>query len=227
MSQDLERMMRHDIRNHVHGVINGVKLLERREGLTEEHSELMDLIREQAFLALNLLERYGDLSRMESGDFTPQREEVDLTSLMRSVEAKLVDLEKSKSVELRYQMQGGPLDQAEKHIFYGEATHLENMLTNLVKNAVEAAPQHTAVTVSVTEYEDRQVVDIHNRGEVPEGVRDDFFKRYVTSDKQGGTGLGTYIAKLVAQAHGGDISYTTSPEEGTHVYVTLPKQGSC
>jgi len=65
-------------------------------------------------------------------------------------------------------------------------------------------------------------VDIHNQGAVPESIRDRFFERYVTYGKQYGTGLGTYSAMLIARAHGGNISFTTSREEGTHLLVTLP-----
>ena len=44
-----------------------------------------------------------------------------------------------------------------------------------------------------------------------------------SKDKDGGTGLGTHNALLVARTHKGDIRFTTSEDEGTHVTVHLPK----
>jgi signal transduction histidine kinase len=51
-----------------------------------------------------------------------------------------------------------------------------------------------------------------------------FFKPYVTSKKKGGTGLGTYSAMLIAEAHQGNIRLKTSKKKGTHVVVKLPQE---
>lgn len=69
------------------------------------------------------------------------------------------------------------------------------------------------------------MISIQNQGTVPKEVRDNLFDRYV-SQKKGGTGLGTYSARLIAKAHGGDISFTTSDSEDSTIFtVTLnPKR---
>jgi signal transduction histidine kinase len=59
---------------------------------------------------------------------------------------------------------------------------------------------------------------------VPNEIRDKFFEPYVTSKKKGGTGLGTYSAMLLAEAHQGNIRLKTSKKEGTHVVVKLPRK---
>jgi len=59
-------------------------------------------------------------------------------------------------------------------------------------------------------------------GTVPESIRDHFFKKYVTAGKLKGTGLGTYSAKLIAEAHGGMINMQSSEDSGTTVTVQLP-----
>ena len=65
-------------------------------------------------------------------------------------------------------------------------------------------------------------IDVHNSGVVPPGMRSVFFDRYATHGKKGGTGLGTYVAALIARTHGGSVSFTTDDSEGTHVTVSLP-----
>ena len=105
------------------------------------------------------------------------------------------------------------------------------MLANLLKNAIEASPEHAPIKISikVDEKGDQKVhiVDIHNSATIPKEVRDTFFDAYSTSEKKGGTGLGTYNAMLIARAHQGDIRFTTSETEGTHVIVSLPHGRKC
>ncbi|MBF0378795.1 MAG: response regulator [Desulfamplus sp.] len=65
------------------------------------------------------------------------------------------------------------------------------------------------------------IIFIHNYGVVPASIRDTFFDKYATSGKKGGTGLGTYSAKLMAQTLGGSISMTTDETKGTTIAVLL------
>lgn len=87
---------------------------------------------------------------------------------------------------------------------------------------MEAAPEDSVVTVAIVTGEDAHMVDVHNQGVIPEAARTRFFERYNTAGKEGGTGLGTYVARLIAESHGGSIAYSTSPFAGTHLMVTLP-----
>ena len=64
-------------------------------------------------------------------------------------------------------------------------------------------------------------VSIHNQGAVPESIRSVFFDKYSTAGKREGTGLGTYSAKLMVNALGGDISMQTSDEHGTTILITF------
>jgi len=101
------------------------------------------------------------------------------------------------------------------------------MFANLMKNSIEASPEGETISVSIDTVERPgqmrfHVIDIHNMGVVPMDIREKFFEPYTTKGKEGGTGLGTHNALLVARAHKGDINFTTSKQEGTHVIVRLP-----
>jgi two-component system sensor histidine kinase/response regulator len=67
------------------------------------------------------------------------------------------------------------------------------------------------------------IIRIHNTGSVPVDIRETFFEKYSTSGKPGGTGLGTYSARLIAETLGGDIKLETSDETGTSITIELPK----
>ncbi len=62
---------------------------------------------------------------------------------------------------------------------------------------------------------------IHNLGAVPEPLRESFFSKYSTVGKQGGTGLGTYSAALLAKAMAGTLSMETSDAAGTSLHLRL------
>ncbi len=106
---------------------------------------------------------------------------------------------------------------------YGERAHLQTMLENLLRNAIEASPEEGKVTLH-TEVGDSIRFDLHNAGAIPKEVRETFFQRYASARKQRGTGLGTYVAKLICELHGGRIWFSTSEEKGTHLYLELPVQ---
>ncbi|MCG8617140.1 MAG: ATP-binding protein, partial [Desulfobacterales bacterium] len=80
-----------------------------------------------------------------------------------------------------------------------------SMLSNLIKNAVEASAKGDVVTVDCRQSSEYTVVRVHNPSEVPEDIRGTFFDKYATSGKKFGTGLGTYSARLTADIHGADI----------------------
>ena len=95
------------------------------------------------------------------------------------------------------------------------------MLGNLVRNALDASQGGGPVDIALATGSS-VVLTVHNPQSVPEAVRERFFEKFATYGKRFGTGLGTYSAKLIAEAHGGTIAMRTSDEDGTTVTVTLP-----
>ena len=105
----------------------------------------------------------------------------------------------------------------------GEELLTFSMLGNLLKNAVEASPRQSRVTVKISAENDI-LITIHNFGVVPEEIQSRFFEKYATSGKESGTGIGTYSAKLMAEVQGGEIAFDSSGEEGTTITVRFPKR---
>jgi signal transduction histidine kinase len=101
---------------------------------------------------------------------------------------------------------------------------LLRVVQNLVSNAVEAfngCRGRVELTACVSE--DGVKITIHDNGPgIPEQIKDRLFEAFVTYGKHSGTGLGTAIAKSIIDAHGGDISFQSSYDEGTTFYISLP-----
>ena len=105
---------------------------------------------------------------------------------------------------------------------------LLRVVQNLVGNAVEAF-KGCGGRVELTTWANEQEVQIqiHDNGPgIPEAIRDRLFEAFVTYGKHSGTGLGTAIAKSIIDAHGGQISFQSSYQEGTTFYIRLPLETS-
>lgn len=219
--REVESIIRHDIKAPLHGLGN-VADLARQGNTPEVLNRLYPQIERGIRQVIHLVDATDALSRMEQGCYVPKDEPVAVPALLAAIGQTLASLARQRRITCRFtpdQGQGGP----PAPVLYGEEFLLENMFTNLIKNAIEASPPDSAVSVTWAAEGPEWRIAIHNRGEIPEAVRDHFFEKYSSCGKAHGTGLGTYSARLIALAHGGRIDVRTGPSEGTTVTVILPR----
>jgi signal transduction histidine kinase len=96
---------------------------------------------------------------------------------------------------------------------------LKQVILNLCKNAVEAMPESGTLTVRGYRTGDQVCLEVQDTGEgIPEGV--EIFDLFTTT-KPDGTGLGLPIVRQIVLAHGGTLTYTSTPGQGTTFTVTL------
>ncbi|MCP4593991.1 MAG: HAMP domain-containing protein [bacterium] len=106
-----------------------------------------------------------------------------------------------------------------------DSSRLGQAVLAVVSNAVEASPENGVVRVTICrsaempEQVDIQVTD--SGSGIPPGIRDRLASPFSTT-KPGGTGIGLYLAKRVATAHGGEIGFRDNPGGGTIVTLSLP-----
>ncbi|HEY2164704.1 MAG TPA: ATP-binding protein, partial [Gemmatimonadaceae bacterium] len=109
----------------------------------------------------------------------------------------------------------------------GGRAHLEQVLMNLLLNAIEAVseqpPGRRNVRVTTRRVSNSEVeIRVHDSGVgIPEPLRDRVFEPFVTTKRQG-TGLGLAIVRAIVQAHGGQVRLETPQERGAAFRVTLP-----
>lgn len=104
----------------------------------------------------------------------------------------------------------------------GDGVRLRRVLDNLVRNAIEVAPEGTTVSVAVTREADGVRLSVCDRGRgIEPKVRETLFEPFVTT-KDRGVGLGLAIAHKVVQRHKGRIDVEDQPGGGTCMRVWLP-----
>lgn len=216
----VERMIRHDLRNPLNGVIAAAEILMTDE-LTDEQRDLCVIIRESGRKLDSMLSASMDLIQMEEGTYELTPATVDLVLIFDEVRRETRPLAASRGVQVVLEADGKPGEPGKAIEMAGEPLYLSDLFVNLVRNAVEASTQGDIVTIRIVRG-DPLIVEIHNVGVVPDEMRDVFFERYATYGKRDGTGLGTYVAMLITRVHNGTIALSSTPLAGTTVTVTLP-----
>ncbi|MCB1190802.1 MAG: GHKL domain-containing protein [Leptospiraceae bacterium] len=223
IKEDAQKIMRHDLKMPLSGIIGYTELLLNDPTLNEEAKNLADSILKSGFKMRHMINNSLDLFKMEEGTYELTPVQFNFIKMFQKINNELIEFKKSKSVKLIYLLEEKNINWSENLFYAGESLHLENLFANLIKNAIEASPENSQVITSIYNKANYIETIIHNKGSIPEEIRDIFFDKYSTSRKKGGTGLGTYSAYLVTKAHKGEISFTTSEMEGTKLFVKLPK----
>jgi len=162
-----------------------------------------------------------DLFKMEQGTYQYEPTPVEVLSTIDDIVQENQILISSKQVSLEIRINGNLVSESASFEVPGENLLFYSMLANLIKNALEASPEKAKLGIDLKS-EDGYIISIHNEGAVPEEMRPIFFDKYSTSGKLGGSGLGTYSARLITQTLGGKIQLETNQETGTSVIISLP-----
>ena len=109
-------------------------------------------------------------------------------------------------------------------VFLGSAIEMQQVVTNLIRNAIEASTKGDRVTVETTPLPDSLRITIRDTGHgmTPQQKARMFDPFFTTREREGGTGLGLSITHGIVTAHGGSIHVDTTPDRGTTVSVCLP-----
>jgi signal transduction histidine kinase len=186
---------------------------------------MLELMQHAGYRMLNMINQSLDLYRMERGVYELSPAQVDLLPILDNISGELRGVIEAKGQTLDIMVRGAVRGDADVFTVRGEEMLLYTMLSNLIKNALEASPQGGRVVIGLKEGA-TQDVTVSNAGAVPAAIRSRFFEKFATAGKKDGTGLGTYGARLIAETHGAKIAMTTSEERGTTVTVSFPKPRS-
>lgn len=188
---------------------------------TAPQRELLALIEEQTQLLDHLTSRLLQTARLDAHDLTVHAAPVSVISLIDEAVAEcrehLAAIRMSISVE--------PEDMTVR----GDRVLLRAMLAQFVDNAGKYGNAGSTVTISASRQSGSLLLSIHNFGpsipaEEQEHIFDRFFRAAGASQQASGTGIGLSIARRAAQAHGGDVWVTSSTEEGTTFYASIPEE---
>jgi len=222
MKEDVERIMRHDLKTPLNAIIGFPNVLIKADNLTERQRDYCRLIASSGLRMLNMIDLYLSMIKMESGKYEFAPAPLDISAIIDTIHAELKEQADTKGVSLERKVLDEDLQSEKQIIVMGEKLLCYSALSNLIKNAYEASPDNQTVSTTIQRKASRILIQISNRGTVPLEIRSRFFEKYTTWGKSKGTGLGTYSARLMVETMKGAIEMATSDETGTVVSVHLP-----
>lgn len=223
LKEDIERISRHDLKTPLNGIIGLPSLLLMDKNLTAEQREFIRLIQESGYRMLDLINISLHLFQMETGQYKTNPVPVEMIQLLRKV---LHDISRDSAYQkfgLQYEivLNHCPARQEDEFWVLGEELLCHSMISNLLKNAFEASPPGATVRI-LLETGHWCTVRIENVGHIPPEFQQRFFNKYATQGKQGGTGLGTYSARLMANTMGGELQLELHQPDLVTVTARLP-----
>ncbi len=220
--EDVERIVRHDLKSPLNALINIPFLLLDAENLLPNQRQMLGMMAAAGRKMLCQINSSLEMHKIEAGTYHYQpvpcaparvvQENVDMLCLGMGRDPGLVRIENRL-----------PGDQ-ENFVVWADHLLLDIAVMNLLRNAMEASEPHEAVCVDLALAGANLALAFSNPRPVPAEIRDCFFDKYVTAGKIGGTGLGTYSAAIMTRAMGGSIRMETSEQGGTTVIIHLPAQ---
>lgn len=212
----------HELRTPLTAILTFVETLETDSADEEDRNRFLSIIRKNASRMQNLIDDILELSAIEAGTVNVQAKEIDLASLVDDVLMSLEGSASTRGVDLANELEVGTMVLA-------DPVRMEQMLTNLIENAIKFNREGGRVTVRYEENPNRSRILIEDTGEgIPAQHLERLFERFYRIDRarsrdMGGTGLGLAIVKHLARAHGGEVAVESKLGEGSVFAIELPK----
>lgn len=214
----------HELKTPLTSLIGYIDLMQRRAtrsgDMTERDQRAVRVIGEQAGRLNKLVGALLDLSRIETGQLSIERGLVDLKALTH----RLVD--EIQPTTDRHSLVFSATDQP--LMLLGDELRLEQVLQNLIQNAIKYSPTGGTVTVQLDRDGNNASVRVSDQGiGIPAAAQPQLFRRFYrapNADAQhiSGMGIGLYVVKEIVELHGGTVDVASQEGQGSTFTIRLP-----
>jgi two-component system, OmpR family, sensor histidine kinase ResE len=191
----------------------------------EEKKELAGIILDESKRMGRLVNELLDLARLEAGHMKLHYSKIDNQPFSERIVRKFQGLAKDRCINLNLDIQGPYME------MQADADRIEQVLTNLIDNAIRHTSNGGEVNVTIKSSEEVVQFIVKDNGS---GIKEEdlpfVFERFYKGDKartrgkSGGTGLGLAIARNIVEAHNGQINVHSKSNEGTTFSFILPRK---
>ena len=168
-----------------------------------------------------LIDGLLDVSRIQNGRFMVEPSETDVAAIVRdTIDGRLTVIANEAGVKIQ-------VEAPNTLKAFVDPVRFEEVITNLVMNAIRFSPEGGVVWVRLKEADDQFIVSIRDQGpSIPEGDRERVFRPFEQAQRTtrlGGLGLGLFISRQIAQLHHGNVVLVEgSPGRGNVLEVRFP-----
>jgi two-component system, OmpR family, sensor kinase len=217
VAEELVTVLAHDLGNHLTPLLGRVQILHRRAAREGRTREVQDaLVLQQGLQRLQrLIADLLDVGRIEQGVFTVARQPVNLSDLAHEAASAL------QTPQFRVEVQA-----PDELVGMVDPNRIQQAIENLLSNARRHAPGSPVRLVIESEQRSNAlwaIVRVQDRGPgiAPE-VLPHLMERFVRGRQSHGLGIGLYLARSIAEAHGGTLEVTSTVGQGTTFRISVP-----
>lgn len=219
---EMVRTVSHDLKNPLTAIKGYAELVAKSGELSERQTQFIEHVRSSATRMISFVNDLLDVAWIEAG-IEIRRELTDLAEVARRVVKENQTEAASKSLELTVETGDGDT------LIVGDESRLQQMIDNLVANALNYTGEGGKITVSVNRQGDNVICRVQDNGiGIAKEHLDKVFERYFrvdrTSEQASGSGLGLSIVKAIVEQHNGSVNVESEgvPGKGTTFVVKLP-----
>jgi two-component system, OmpR family, sensor histidine kinase KdpD len=223
MRNSLLSAISHDLRTPLATIIGSATALTEDQGCLQDEDkfDLGKAIVDEAERMSTLINNILDMARLDSGVIRLNKQWHPLEEIIGPVLGRLEKQLSGHSVKVNV-----PLGVA---LIYADGVLLEQVLTNLLENAIRYTPPDSRITITGEIFSDEARIAVADNGPgLPPGQEGQLFEKFYRVQSEGaqsGVGLGLAICKAIIEGHGGKISARTLPEGGACFEFMLPIKG--
>ena len=215
-------MLGHELRNPLAAISGAISLLEMGGMDDERAGRYREIIRRQNRHLAHIINDLLDVSRLMAGKITLERQPLNLADSVNSCVETLRATE--RAIGMRIAVRADPV------WVDGDAVRIEQILNNLITNALKFSPAGGEVRVDVREEGDRAVVTVQDSGagmsqELLPQVFEPFFQGPQPANRtQAGLGIGLALVRQLTRLHGGEVdAFSAGPGHGSRFTFWLPR----
>jgi signal transduction histidine kinase len=214
--------MSHEIRSPLTAIKGNIEVTMRRQRTPEEYEEILQSNLEEINRIISILNNLLFLSKVDTGGVELNLHEFNLGRLLDRVIVNKKHLISEKHIDIKTEW--------EDILFYGDEVLLGQLCTNLLDNALHYTPDNGRITICVSRVEKGLNVYFQDTGVgIPVNETKKIFNRFYRirnnlNMHETGSGLGLYLCRWIAEAHGGKITLTSEVNRGSTFFVFLPFQ---
>jgi len=223
LKDELFSTISHELRTPLFSIQGFAKVLLEEENLDAEiREEFLKTIQRQAMQLSEMVNNLLDLSRIDEGKLELFKERVAMDDLIHQSLLKLQGFAHHRKVTLNSKLP------AMLPAIMGDRERLEQVLTNLIGNAIKFTGADGLVVISASQANDGLHIQVLDNGiGIPEEDLDQIFSRYYQAGNKHegsamGSGLGLHIAKKIVEEHGGRIWVESISGQGSTFHFTMP-----
>ncbi|QBF81468.1 hybrid sensor histidine kinase/response regulator [Shewanella maritima] len=211
---DFERIMQHDLKNQLQVINSTTNSIRKNIKRPDVVTYMLNAVENGTLMINQIIDNMVMINRIEEGQYQFKPRKIFVAEIIdTAIDVNTVTV-KEKRLEVESHV-------SSEICVMGETPLMASIINNLLQNAMQAAPNGSAVMIRANTDSDTTRIEIHNVGVIPNSIRDTFFEKYTTYGKASGTGMGTYAVKLMVEIQQGQVSFTSSVDEGTTLIVEL------